>query len=494
MKKEIYRSRINESLDKKVLAFLSSLQEDLWIANEDIMGTEAHNIMLYEQNILRKEEIRKILNSLKKVREKFQKKTIKLTGNFEDIHPFIESFIIDDIGIEIGGKMHTGRSRNDQVSVDIRLKIRNELNDISSQLFSLLEILFNLSEKKIDIIFPLYTHLQKAQLGLFSHYLNYYSSQVLRIVERINEIYNRVNQNPLGACAIGGTNININRKRTTELLGFDRIIVNSIDAVSSRDYILETLMILSLLAMHLSRISEDLIIWASREFNYIKLHDKFCSVSSVMPQKRNPDSLELIRAKASIVISNVSKANLMVKATPSGYLRDFQELKPILRQSLDLIQSMIDMINGIFSTLQINKEHILEDLGNSFILALDLAELLVENYNIPFRKAHQIIGNLVKNLENPNDLFNYELIQKSIDEIYGKKISITKEEIRALSNLKNTLRKRISQGSTSKKEVSKFLTTLQNEKKQLYKKYLSRIENIKQANLKRKHLIKKITE
>jgi argininosuccinate lyase len=339
---------------------------------------------------------------------------------------------------------------------------------------------------------PLYTHLQKAQLGVFSHYINYYLSQILRGGERIEEIYDRVNKNPLGACAIGGTSININRDRTTELLGFRGLIHNSIDAISSRDYIIETLMILSLLAIHFSRISEDLMIWSTKEFNFIDLDSKFCSVSSVMPQKKNPDTLELSRAKASIIISNSSKATLIVKGTPSGYLRDFQELKPILMESFNLTKSIIHIFAGIFSTIKINKDKMLEQVNDSYIFALDLAEILVNDYGVPFRTAHTILGRLVSKSATPEDLFDHKKIEKLLKEIWGKDINISPDLIEELKDNKLTLNKRKSKGSPSHKEVVQNLDLLRKKKKQLYNKYQLRVENIRKAEALRERMVKKI--
>ncbi len=492
MKKDIYRARIEGILDKQVLEFLSSLKDDYWIAKEDIIGTESHDIMLYEQNILNKQEIKKILGVLEELNSALTEGTLQLSGDFEDIHPFIENYIINKIGIEIGGKIHTGRSRNDQVSVDLRLKIRNELNILSEIIFQLTDVLFELSKDNIESYMPLYTHLQKAQLGVFSHYINYYISQILRVEERIDEVYKRINKNPLGACAIGGTSININRKRTTELLGFNGLILNSIDAVSSRDYILETLMILSLSAIHFSRISEDLMIWSTREFNFIDLADKFCSVSSVMPQKKNPDTLELSRAKSSIVVSNISKASLIVKATPSGYLRDFQELKPILKESFNLIQSITEILIGIFSSIKINKDKMIEQISTSYILALDLAEILVNDYGIPFRNAHSIIGKLISSSTTPEDLFDTTRIKRLTKEIDGKELDITKEIIEKLKDNKYSLNQRKSIGSPSKKEVSEFIYLLQKKKEDLYDKYKLRIKRVKEAESLRENIIKKL--
>jgi len=295
MGKDLYRSGIETPLSEKTLKFISSLKEDLWIADEDIIGSEVHNIMLFEQKILNAEEISQILMALGEIKKELSTNSFELDETFEDIHPLIEKSVIDKIGIEMGGKMHTGRSRNGQISVDLRLKIREELNITTEKLFSLFNTILTLSRINITSYMPLYTHLQAGQLGVFSHYLNNYLAQILRLVEGIEDIYKRINKNPLGACAIGGTSINIDRNRTAELLGFDGLIYNSIDATSSRDYIYETLMVLSSIGVQFSRIAEDLILWSTKEFGFIELDDKFCSVSSVMPQKKNPDTVELLR-------------------------------------------------------------------------------------------------------------------------------------------------------------------------------------------------------
>ncbi|MBD3215052.1 MAG: argininosuccinate lyase [Candidatus Lokiarchaeota archaeon] len=493
MKKDIYRKRITKSLGDGVLNFLSSLIDDLWIVAEDIVGTEVHNIMLYEQKILDREEIKKILLSLEKIKKSLEDNTFKLNHEFEDIHPLIENLVIDDIGIEVGGKIHTGRSRNDQVAVDMRLKIRRELNELTKQLFDLYSIVLSLSEKNIDSYMPLYTHLQKGQLGCFAHYMNTYLAQILRVIDRISEIYKRVNKNPLGACAIGGTSININRKRTTELLGFNGLVVNSIDAISSRDYIYETLSILSLLGLHYSRIAEDLLIWSTEEFGFIDLDESYCSVSSVMPQKKNPDTLELIRSKSSILISNQFKACLIIKAIPSGYFRDFQELKPILKESFDITHSITEILIGIFSTISVKRSKMREKIKNSYILALDLAELLVQEYNIPFRISHQIVADLVNKSENPKVLFRKEIIQEAILENHGQKINVSENLIKELGDVEFCLKKRISKGSPSEKQIREFIEILKSRKKDAYSKYLKRIANVKVSEDLRKDIIKELT-
>ena len=477
-------------LDKKALKFISSLKKDFWIAEEDIIGTEVHDIMLFEQNLLNKSEIKQILTSLEDIKEKLLTNQIELKEDFEDIHPFIEQRVIDKIGIEIGGKIHTGRSRNDQISVDLRLKLRKELNNVTKELFALFDVLLNVSKKNIDTYMPLYTHLQKGQLGVFSHYINNYLAQILRSLERIEEVYNRVNKNPLGACSIGGTSINIDRLRTAELLGFDGIIFNSIDAVSSRDYIYETLMGLSSLAIHFSRIAEDLIIWSTSEFNFIELDDAYCSVSSVMPQKKNPDTLELIRSKSSKIMSNLFNAVMVIKSIPTGYFRDFQDLKQLLKSSFEILFSIIEMFKGIFSTITINKENLSKAVNESFILALDLAELLVQKYSIPFRQSHKIVALLVKNSEKPEDMLNKEKIEKCIFDVRNKEIKISENLIQTLKNLDLCLEKRISQGSPAEKEVKLNIEKLIGNKEALQKLFLKKLENIRNAKVLREKIIK----
>jgi len=489
MGKNLYRSGLEAPLSDKALKFLSSLKEDLWIVEEDIIGTEVHDIMLYEQKILNKNEISKILFTLESIKEKILNNQIEVDESFEDIHPYIERSVIDEIGIEIGGKIHTGRSRNDQISVDLRLKMRKELNKISKEMFALFEILLNISKDNINSFIPLYTHLQRGQLGVFSHYINNYLAQILRSLERIEEIYKRVNKNPLGACAIGGTSININRLRTSELLGFEGIVYNSVDAISSRDYTYETLMSLSLLAVQFSRIAEDLIIWSTKEFDFIELDDRFCSVSSVMPQKKNPDTVELIRSRSSIVVSNLFSSAMIIKSIPTGYFRDFQDLKMLLKSSFDLTISIVEMFKGIFSTLEIKKEKMRDAIDESFIQALDLAELLVQEYNIPFRESHKIVAQLVKNSKKPEDMLDKEKIEETVLKILNKKVTISDNLIQSLKNLDICLGKRISQGSPANKEVKIYIEELNKGKELLYALYLKRLGMIKQATILREKII-----
>src|SRR6185503_305520 len=317
------------------------------------------------------------------------------TDGFEDIHEALEAYVIKKAGMESGGKMHSARSRNDQVALDIRMKVRDDINNMCAALADLVEGLVEKASESKTAPMPMYTHLQQGQIGTFSHYLISYAYSLLRDIERLYLCYQRINKSPLGACAIGGSSIPIDRKRTAILLGFDSLVTNSIDATSSRDVFLEYSAILSIMALSLSRIAEDFIIWSTTEFGYIELADRFSSTSSAMPQKKNPDPLELIRAKSAIVTAHMVALFGIVKALPTGYSRDLQDMKPQLFESSATTLAMLKIMNGVVRSLHVNTERMKAASKSSYAVALDIAELFVMKNRIPFREAHKIVGNLV---------------------------------------------------------------------------------------------------
>jgi len=406
----LYRSRQKENLDKDVLNFLSSLNEDMNILSYDIMGTQAHCLMLNKIGILTSDELSKILSSLSKIKYESKKKGIitNLSSNnglslSEDIHELIEALVIQDIGIDIGGKMHTGRSRNDQVILDVRMKLRDDVMDICELIIEFIKSLVEKSKEHTKTIISLYTHLQQAQIGTVSHYLLSYSFNLLRDLERLSSSFDKINLSPLGSCAIGGTAIPIDRNYTASLLGFQGLLENSIDATSSRDSMIEYLSCLSILMSTLSRIAEDFIIWSTSEFSYIELSDRFSSTSSVMPQKKNPDPLEIIRSRTSIVIGMLISSLSLVKNLPSGYHRDLQDLKPLLFNSSTIVKESLHIMKGIIDTFKVNKKNTLISANKSYGVSLDIAEQIVIKYNIPFRKVHKLIGTLVQHaVKNEN--------------------------------------------------------------------------------------------
>ncbi|MCI0559595.1 MAG: argininosuccinate lyase [Nitrososphaera sp.] len=389
----MYRSRPRGTLDDDVLQFLSSIQQDHSILPYDIFGSQAHCIMLHEMGHITREELKKILAALATAKEN---PSNVATDEFEDIHEALEAFVIKRAGPAAGGKMHTARSRNDQVVLDVRMKVRDDINDICAALADLVEGLIERAGETRNIPMPMYTHLQQGQIGTFSHFLISYASALMRDMERLYLSYQRMNQSPLGAGAIGGSSIPIDRKRTAVLLGFDAIVKNSIDATGSRDVFLEYVAVLSILASSLARVAEDLIIWSTTEFGYIELADRFSSTSSAMPQKKNPDPLELVRAKSATITGNLVSVLGIVKALPSGYSRDLQEMKPQIVGASATALAALKVMNGVIRTVQVNKDRMREASRSSYAVALDIAEQLVIKKKIPFRLAHKIAGGLVE--------------------------------------------------------------------------------------------------
>ena len=388
----MYRSRPNDKLEDDALRFLSSIDDDKSILYYDVVGSQAHSIMLHEMGHITSSELEKILSAL----EEAKKNPAKVqTEGYEDIHEALEAFIIKHAGMTAGGKMHTARSRNDQVVLDIRMKIRDDINEICAALASLVQGLVEKAKENKQVPMLMYTHLQQAQIGTFSHFLLSYAYGLMRDMERLYLAYHRINQSPLGACAIGGSSVTIDRKRTAMLLGFDSIIKNSVDATSSRDAFLEYASTLAILTSTLGRIAEDFIIWSTTEFGYIELAERYSSTSSAMPQKKNPDPLELTRAKAAIVTSNLVSILGIVKALPSGYSRDLQDIKPPLLGASVITLDTIKIMDGVVKSLQINKERMRQAASTSYAIAIDVAEHLVMQNKIPFRTAHKIIGVLV---------------------------------------------------------------------------------------------------
>lgn len=453
----MYRSRPKGSLDDSVLDFLSSMKNDQQILYYDIVGSQAHSIMLHEMGHISQAELKKILSALETARKKPE--SIE-TQSAEDIHEALEAFVIKHAGMDAGGKMHTARSRNDQVVLDIRMKVRDDINSICSSIINLIDGLLEKAAENVDSVMPLYTHTQQGQLGSFSHILLSYSDALFRDLERIYQSFGRINQSPLGACAIGGTSIKIDRKRTAVLLGFDSLVRNSVDATTSRDAFIEYVANLSILAATLARIAEDLIIWSTSEFGFIELADKYSSTSSAMPQKKNPDPLELARSKAPIVSGKLLSMLGIVKSLPSGYSRDLQDIKPLLIESSEIALNSVKIIDGVIRTLQVRKDRMKEVSNSSYAISLDVAEQLVTK-QIPFRLAHKIVGGLVAEAAKKNAPLQ-KLESKDIESV----LKAAKVELEAgvLAKIvkemtsERSLELRTSEGSPNPAEQKKMTT------------------------------------
>jgi argininosuccinate lyase len=387
----MYRSRLGTDLSDITLDYVSSVDDDSEIALYDILGSQAHSLMLFQNNIITKNDAKKILSSLENLKnEKFDS-----SSGAEDIHELIESLVIKKAGMASGGKMHTARSRNDQVVLDIRMKIRDDVNIICNCLLDTIESIISVAKNHQKTIMPLYTHLQQAQAGLFSHYLLAQADALFRDFQRLFETFDRVNQSPLGAGPVGGTSISIDRHSTAKMLGFDTVIENSLDATSTRDFVAEYVAMISILMTNLSRMSEDFIIWSTSEFSFIELSDEFTSPSSVMPQKKNPDILELTRGKTAEVIGNLTAILTTVKGLASGYGRDLQQIKSSIWSTSKISISALLIIKSIILTMKINEKQMKKITDSSNLIALDIAEKLVQE-GIPFRVTHKIAGILVQ--------------------------------------------------------------------------------------------------
>jgi len=448
----MYRSRLGKNLGRITLDYVSSLNDDVEIAYYDIIGSQAHTIMLYENKIISKKDVKKILKGLEDLKkEKFEKKS-----DSEDIHELIESLLIERIGIDTGGKMHTARSRNDQVALDIRMKIRDDINIICQCLLDTIKSLVQLAKKHQETIVPLYTHLQQAQVGLFSHYLLAYGDALFRDLDRLYATYGRVNENPLGAGPIGGTSIKIDRQSTGKMLGLKGIVENSIDATTTRDSVVEYIAAIAILMTNLSRVSKDFSIWSTSEFSFLQLSDEFSSPSSVMPQKKNPDILELTRGKTSHVIGNLTSMLSTIQGLPSGYSRDLQQINPSIWSASKIAISALLIMESMLKTVVINKKNMRKAAEDGHLIALDLAEKLV-HHNIPFRKSHQIIGQIVK-LAHKSGKPISKLSESEVKKVIkSKEVSLKLlMELIQTTTLTSSLQARKSQGSSGISEQKRM--------------------------------------
>ena len=473
----MYRSRLGKDLDDITLSYVSSIKDDSDIAFYDIIGSEAHVIMLYENKLLSKIETKKILTALEELKG----------GNIsqpdfepEDIHELIESLVIKKTGIENGGKMHTARSRNDQVALDIRLKIRDDINILLQCLIETISTLLKTAQENTKTIMPLYTHLQQSQVGVFSHYLLSYADSLLRDLDRFMSLYGRVNQSPLGAGPVGGTSLPIDRDSTAKLLGFSSLVENSIDATSTRDFVAEYVANSAIMMTNLSRLSEDFIIWSSAEFSFIELSDDFTSPSSVMPQKKNPDILELTRGKTSQVIGYLTSILTTTKGLPSGYGRDLQQIKSSIWSTSKTSITALIIIKSMLSDLTVNQEKMQKATEEGFLVALDLAENLVLE-KIPFRAAHNIVGNLVQFAHNSKKLLS-DLELSEIESLRIKDIKSTKLfELIQKTTVSSSLKQRKSKGSAGISEQTRMIGQRTRKLVTLKKSVKTQNDNVKKS-------------
>ena len=448
---QLWGSRFSKSPEKIVSDFNSSLSFDSKLYQYDLEGSIAHAKMLGFQGILSNEEAEQIINALNAILHEINEGKLEFNVEFEDIHTNVEKFLVEKIG-EVGKKLHTARSRNDQVALDIRLYLKQEIKNIKKLLVKTVSTLVNIQKEHTTTIMPGYTHLQRAQAITFAHHLGAYVEMFKRDFERLNDTFKRVNILPLGSCALAGTPHNIDREKTAEILGFNGVCLNSIDGVSDRDFIIESLSSLSIIMTHLSRFCEEIILWASFEFKFIELDDSYATGSSIMPQKKNPDVAELIRGKTGRVYGDLFTLLTVMKSLPLAYNKDMQEDKEPLFDAVDTVKVCLEILPCMLETMKVNKENMLNAVHKGFLNATDVADYLVDK-GVPFRKAHEISGNLVKYCESENITLQDVTLEKYKEQFDGFENDIY-EKIKP----ENSVEAKKSIGACSKQAVETVIT------------------------------------
>ena len=390
---QLWGGRFTKETDKLVYNFNASISFDKKFYKQDIEGSKAHVKMLGRQQILTEKEMNDILACLDEILADVESGRLEITDEYEDIHSFVEANLIDRLG-DTGKKLHTGRSRNDQVALDMRLYTRDQVKETDELLKSLLQVLLRIMKENTETIMPGFTHLQKAQPITLAHHMGAYFEMFKRDRSRLHDIYERMNYCPLGSGALAGTTYPLDREYTAELLGFYGPTLNSMDGVSDRDYLIEFLCALSTIMMHLSRFSEEVIIWNSNEYQFVEIDDAYSTGSSIMPQKKNPDIAELVRGKTGRVYGALDSILTTMKGIPLAYNKDMQEDKELSFDAFDTAKGCIALFTGMLDTMKFNKEVMRKSANNGFTNATDAADYLVK-HGVPFRDAHGIVGQIV---------------------------------------------------------------------------------------------------
>ena len=454
---QLWGGRFTKETDKLVYNFNASLSFDSKLYKQDITGSMAHASMLAKQGIIEEQEKEEILKGLKSILEDIENKKLEFTEEYEDIHSFVEANLIDRCG-DVGKKLHTGRSSNDQVALDMKMYVRDEIGEIDLLLKELLTSIYKIMSENVHTYMPGFTHLQKAQPVTLAHHFGAYFEMFKRDRSRLADAKKRLNLCPLGSGALAGTTYPLDRAYTAEVLGFDGPTLNSMDSVADRDYLIETLSALSTVMMHLSRFCEEIIMWNSNEYRFVEIDDGYSTGSSIMPQKKNPDIAELVRGKTGRVYGALMSILTTMKGIPLAYNKDMQEDKEFTFDAIDTVKGCIALFNGMISTMAFNKDNMEKSAKNGFTNATDAADYLVNN-GVPFRDAHGIVGRLVLHCIDKG----ISLDEMSLEE-YQEISPVFKEDIYEAISMKNCVEKRNTIGAPGAEVMTKVLA--------LHKKYL----------------------
>ena len=452
----MWGGRFSRDVDQRLSDWTESISIDKHIILEDTWGSIAHVTMLGVQGIIPADHAAKIIGGLRQLQDEFQAGTWTIGRQQEDVHMNVEATLIQRLGINVAGRMHTTRSRNDQVPLDSKLYTRKRLLELRGRVADAIEAFLNRSARHLEDVMVSYTHVQHAQPVSVAYWLSHYAAILLRDLERLKRSYDVTDQNPLGAGAIAGTSFRINRHLTTKLMGFQKVHPHGLDATGSRDFMLEVLSNVSILQTTLSRLAEEFILWSSYEFRTLTLDDGFAMGSSMMPQKKNPGALELMRGRAGRINGLNVAGFTMMKGLPSGYNRDFHEDKEILVRSLDLSNKAVEVIPALIETTTINFKRMEELTYKQYCTATEVANYLVARHDVPFREAHHVVGSLVGELSRAGqDFSNTEFCVKHITETH--RIKAKREEIQAVLNSKSVMLSYNSYGGTGPKAVQEML-------------------------------------
>lgn len=444
---KLWGGRFTKETNKLVENFNESLSFDHRFYKQDIRGSIAHVKMLTKQNILTDTERDKIIEGLKSIEADIDAGKLKFDDGSEDIHSYVEAHLIERIG-DTGKKLHTGRSRNDQVALDMKLYVRDEIDELKDLLYELLSEVLNIMEENKSTYMPGFTHLQKAQPTTLAHHFGAYFEMFIRDFDRLVSTRKRMNLSPLGSGAFAGTTYDLDRDYVASILDFDTATRNSMDSVSDRDYLLELLSDLAIMSMHLSRLSEEIIIWNTDEYRFVEMDDTYSTGSSIMPQKKNPDIAELIRGKSGRVYGSLISLLTTMKGLPLAYNKDMQEDKEMSFDAIDTVKSLIKLMSGMLSSMKFNHERMAKSARGGFTNATDAADYLVKK-NVAFRDAHEIVGRLVLyGIENNKALDDFTLEEfKNISEVFDN-------DIYDAISLKTCVEKRNTKGAPGLKAIN----------------------------------------
>ncbi len=452
-KKKPWGGRFTETASKAAERLSASIHYDSRLFRQDIRGSKAHARMLSRMGILTAEELDSIISGLDEIEREIERGEFPFSPSLEDIHMNIETRLTAMIG-DAGRKLHTARSRNDQIALDVRLYVLDEAGAIRESLLRLVDVIVRSAERHIDVVLPGYTHLQIAQPVRFSHHLMAYAWMFLRDLKRLDNAADAARGLPLGSGALAGVNYPNDRDFLKDELGFDRVIPNSMDAVGDRDYVLDFLYFAAVLGTHLSRAGEELVLWSTAEFGYVRLSDSVTTGSSIMPQKRNPDIAELVRGKSGRLYGNLMALLTLMKGLPMAYNRDLQEDKEPLFDSVDTVKDCLEAFAEMIETMEVRPERMKRSLYDNFSTATDIADYLVMK-GVPFRSSHEIVGSIVKHCENSGDDF-FSLTPDAL-----RKFSPAfEDDVAGLLDPLNSPERKLSAGGTAREEVLKQIRSV----------------------------------